>query len=351
VYRRIPTLLNAGKGNATLYRDSLRVTSARVDPCPDPASCIPELRLVWQPIEYDTGEAKWSARDAALHCVYTMSETEFADLKHDLWDIKTKYQRLGIDTTLAPLEVHPALRNRNTAGSFSNDIQSVLLKYAGSDNLRKITFTALRVPTKWWRFGGFEKNAQGKWEFADIPRVDAPTLDIFNVAVAEGGLGPDQGIDAIFNVLPEEYPESDNLFALINKGYRTNDQRDLAVFREKIDAIARFRNPHRSSTRDLDCASCHYADAARYYAANRFPELGSLRSDDAFENPDPAIYNLRNTTVVASSTRVVRAFGYFGDKPAVSQRTIHDSVVSAHWLNLLDDTTSLPRGLAQAGGS
>lgn len=120
------------------------------------------------------------------------------------------------------------------------------------------------------------------------------------------------------------------------------------MFREKLDAIARFRNPHRSSTRDLDCASCHYADAARYYATNRFPQIRSLRSDDAFENPDPAIYNLQNTTIVASSTRVVRAFGYFDDKPAVSQRTIHDSVVSAHWLNLLDHTASLSRRLAQA---
>ena len=134
VYRRIPTLLNAGKGNATLYRDSLRVTSARVDPCPDPASCIPELRLVWQPIEYDNFEGKWTARDAALHCVYTMSKPDFSHLKQNLWDIKTKYQRLGIDTTLAALEVHPALKNPNTAGSFNNDIQSVILKYAGSDS-------------------------------------------------------------------------------------------------------------------------------------------------------------------------------------------------------------------------
>ena len=339
IFRRIPTLLNAGNGNETLYRRSLRVTSARFDPCPDPEapSCSPELRLVWQPVEYDEFKNSWTTRDAALHCIYALSETDFMHLRADLWQVKLKYGQLGVDTTLRSLGIHPAMQNEATADAFSRDIQSIMLRYAGTSNLRKITFSALRVPTRWWRFGGFEKDEAGSWGAVDIPRIDAHIVDIFNVAMTDGDLGPNEGLDAVFNVLPEDYPDSDNLFAVINKGYRFNDHRDLAVFREKLDAVARFRNPHSSSTDSLDCASCHYADAARYYVSNRFPELGQFRSDDEFDNPDPGIHNLQNSTVVASSTRVVRAFGYFDEKPAVSQRTIHDSAVSAHWLNTHDE--------------
>lgn len=345
VYSRIPTLQNAGNGNETLYRNALRVISMRIDPCPqlDSTSCSPELRLVWQPVEFDRFAEKWTARDAAVHCVYTIPGPDFARLRDNLWAVKRKYENHGVSTSRAPLDVHPALSNKATAESFQKDIQSIILRHAGSRHLSRVTFTALRVPTRWWRFGGIEKDDHGQWTPTRIPRIDARTVDIFNVAVAEGGLGKDDGIDAIFNVLPEEYPESDNLFRIINKGYRFNDDRDLPVFRDKLDAVARFRNPHRSNTGNLDCASCHYADAARYYAANRFPQLSEFRSAERFENPDPADFNLDNNTVATTSTRTVRAFGYLDDEPSISQRTIHDSAASAHWLNTMDRLAASPQ--------
>ena len=66
---------------------------------------------------------------------------------------------------------------------------------------------------------------------------------------------------------------------------------------------------------------------------NRFRELKQADSVEEFENPDPTVFNLENGTLAAASTRNVRAFGFLGDKPVVSQRTINESALSALWLN------------------
>ena len=335
-FAQLPTLLIDGAGNATLYKQALRVVAVRIDPCPDgkTGACAPQVRLIWQPVEYDEFSGKWLARDAAVHCFYALSRGELELLKEELWDIKKRFADLGVDTKLKALDVHPALRNKRTADAFNRDIQRALLNYVGDSNLEKITFVALLVPTKWWRFGAFEKDRNGDWQTAAIPRLDAPTEDIFNVAVYDGiGLGPEKGVDAVFNVLPEDYPEADNIFAVINKGYRFNDARDRSVFRGKLDAIARFQNPRKTNVDNLDCATCHYADATKYYMGNRFQELRTAGSTEEFKNPDPALFNLENRTLAATSTRNVRAFGFFGDRPVVSQRTINESALSAHWLN------------------
>ena len=346
VYALLPTLYQPGRGNASLYARSLRVTAMRIDPCPasEKPGCRPELRLVWQPVEFDEQTGLWLGRDAAVHCIHAMENGDFARLTQALWQLKLDFAAMGVETGRRPLGVHPAAADPRTAGLFSKAMRSLVLRYAGEDNLTRVTFAALRVPTRWWRFGALEKDGAGHWRRIEIPRMQAESVDIFNVAVADGvGLGPERGVDAIFNVLPEDYPERDNLLPLINKGYRYNDERDIQVFRQKLDAVARFRNPGHSNADTLDCASCHYADAARFYAENRFPGLADVLPEDAFENPDPALFNLRNTTIAARSGRVVRAFGFHQAEPVVSQRTINESAVVADWLNRRS-TAQLGRG-------
>jgi len=336
LYQQVPTLLIGGNGNPTLYKKALRVIAARIDPCPslEADRCVPEIRLIWQPVEHDGYAGEWVAGDAAIHSFYKLSHNNFESLKNELWRIKQWLASQGVTTTSTALDIHPALKNRNTADTFNHQIQQTLIKYAGSSNLEKITYVALMAPTRWWRFGIFEKNADGAWNTTEIPRLDMTTEDIFNTAVEDGvGFGLEKGIDAVFNIFPEEYPDTDNIFTVINKGYRFNDERDKAVFKEKLDAIARFRNPHNTNPDNLDCASCHYADATKHYIGNRFPELDKVSTAAEFINPAPDLFNLENLSLAAKSGRNVRAFGYFKDKPVIIQRTINESAVSANWLN------------------
>ena len=47
-FAQLPTLLIDGAGNATLYKQALRVVAVRIDPCPDgnTGACAPQVRLI-----------------------------------------------------------------------------------------------------------------------------------------------------------------------------------------------------------------------------------------------------------------------------------------------------------------
>lgn len=337
-FQIVPTLLNNGHGNATVYRESLRVVALRIDPCPAGADeCLPEMRLVWQPIERDAegnSSGNWTSRDGAVHAFYSLSQDDLAGLRSALMKLKTRAIAEGVELERVPLGVHPALRNAQTAKWFSPALKSLVLKYCGQTNLRKMTFMSLLVPSTWWRFGSLERNAEGRLQLATIPRLTTTFEDIFNSAREKTTVDiPGFEMDAVFNVLPTDYPSADNLMPLINQGYRNDDASDLPVFQSRLQAVDRFQNPHMTNPSTLDCASCHYANAARYFAGLRFPVLQSYVSGDAYANPDPSWFNLENKTVSTEATRVIRAFGYFKDQPAIMQRVIHDSAETAHWFN------------------
>lgn len=338
-FLKVPTLLNGGKGNPSLYATALHLVGARIDPCPKAVAdrCSPEIRLVWQPIEKDLGSGAWVARDAAVHSFYPLRQERFQQLARDLWQLKMTNLDKGIDTAGKPLGIHPAFSQPIGTNNFQTRLQEILLDYCGANNLSSLAFTSLLTPKQWWRFGKLQADRAGHWVNVDIPRIEAPIEDIFNVALDNIHNPLGEKADAVFNVLPEDYPEADNLLPLINQGYRTNDDRDYPIFKAKLDALARFDNPQRSNAETLDCAGCHYAEAARSYALKRFPALSDHLSADHYPNPEPNTFNLTNTTLASQGTRVVRAFGFFERRPCISQRTIHDAAQSAHWLN-----TSMP---------
>jgi|GEM_PF-2050626 len=334
LYNRLPPLDNAGNGQQTMYDKDLKLVGVRVDPCPntqEEKKCSPEVRLVWQPIVYDIDDKKWTASDASLHTFYSLSKNEFSLLAKDLWNLKLENQKMGVDTSKSPLNIHPALFK---SSKFFPSLKNIILSYCGEKNLKKLTFMSLLTRNVWWRFGGIELK-KGKWEVVIVPRVNLAFIDIFNSAFEENPPknNPGKAMDGIFNIFPDDYPSEDNIFSLINNYERFNDERDLPVFKTKLSAVDRFMNPLKTNPTNLDCASCHFADNAKFYAESRFPELKGFQSKDAFKNPNTAIYNVSNQTIGNKGTRLVRAFGYFYELPSINQRVIHDSVDSAEWMN------------------
>lgn len=338
VQKRLPTLLNAGNGNDTLFKDAIRLVAIRLDPCPDEGLaglCKPEMRLVWQPVEFDRFQKKWMSRDAAVHSFYKLSTLDFESLKSKLLTLKKENESKLVSTHNRPLNIHPALLNPMTEPYFRANLSEIILSYCGEANLKKVTFMSLLVPTRWWRFGSFVQDDLGDWVAEEIPRLNTTSEDLFNVALEPSGSskGPGVAMDAIFNILPENYPAEDDITGIINRGYRFNDDNDLPIFESKLHAIERFKNPNKTTAANLDCASCHYAGPARFYAESRFPQLSQFASSDAFPNPNPSLFNLSNTTIAKEATRIVRAFGFFDDQPAINQRAINESANVAHWLN------------------
>lgn len=336
-YEALPTLNNSGNGKQRAYEEELRVIALRIDPCPntfDANQCQPEMRLVWQPLELDPDSQEWFAQDAAVHTFYKLTSEEFSLLKKQLWTLKIKSTDYNISTDKAPLNIHPAFLKEQTFSWFNDSLNKIILHHCGEKNLVKVTFMSLLTPNVWWRFGGVTPK-NGRWTNMKIPRLLPTFQDIFNSAFEPVSMIHNPGVemDAIFNIHPDDYPVQDNIFKVINKGFRYNDERDLPVFEEKLHAVERFKNPHFSNPDNLDCASCHYADATRFYAEKTFPSLKNFSSPYAFKNPNSSLFNLENSTIGKTATRVVRAFGYFHQQPAINQRVINDSAETAHWLN------------------
>lgn len=336
-FKKLPTLNNAGNGMERAYKEELKVISVRIDPCPntfEASQCQPEVRLVWQPLELDQDTQTWFAQDAAVHTFYKLSADQFRQLKEQLWQLKIKNESYQISTHYKALNIHPALENPTTASVFQNAMNKIILTHCGEQNLVKVTFMSLLTPNVWWRFGGIVPAAE-RWNNIKIPRLITTFQDIFNSAFESVSMIHNPGVemDAIFNIHPDNYPKNDNIFEVINKGYRYNDDRDLPVFKEKLDAVERFRNPHYTNPNTLDCASCHYADATKFYSEKRFESLRNFNSYYAFKNPNKNLFNIENTTISKTATRVVRAFGYFNNEPAINQRVINDSAESANWMN------------------
>lgn len=341
IFSQLPTLNNGGDGSALTYSEELRVVAVRIDPCapaPVPRACNAEIRLVWQPVSWDGQTRQWTTQDASVHTFYGIMPEEFSNLRRDLWSLKQSLQPWGISTEDRPLGIHPGFLDPRSRGPFSRQLKETILKYAGEKSLYKVTFMRLLTAQVWWRFGGIikaEDQSEGEFNPVLVARTGMKFQDIFNSATETEDLQnlPGREMDAVFNFQPPEYPEQDDLMPVINRGYRTNNALDHDVFQNKIAAIDRFQNPLHTNPHTLDCASCHFADAARFYINLRFPDLAPVKSLDAFQNPEPQAFDLTNLTIAKQATRVIRAFGYFDSRPAIIQRTIHDSADSAHWLN------------------
>jgi hypothetical protein len=336
----LPFLFLSGPTNERLYDSLLRVVSLRLDPCPASRNdvCIPEIRLVWQPVEFASDLSRWVARDVALHSFYPLSPQQFSEVQNALWNLKVANEAKGISTTMKPLWQHPALLGDQSHSDFSKKLSALVKRYCGAGNMNKLTFMSEFVPAMWWRFGGVEKkkNGSGKWLPFRVPRLDDPFEDVFNIAT-EVGADTESGraVDTRITHLPKDYPPQDNLAIVLDRDYRTGDDRDLPNFISKLDAIARFRNPQLSNPLSHDCATCHYADPAKTYMERRFSQLKNFPSLDEYENPNPQLYNFTNLSSTHHSSRNLRAFGYHNSDPAVSQRVIHDAAESAEMLNTL----------------
>lgn len=336
LYEILPPLDNAGSGQKTMYEKDLKLVSIRIDPCPntfDQKKCSPEIRLIWQPVVFDIDQNEWVANDATLHTFYKLSNDQFSKLASKLAQFKKENQKLGIDTTLRPLDIHPSFLS-NYQDQANANIKKIILETCGETNIYKLTFMSLLTRNVWWRFGGIELKNK-KWETIIIPRLNISFVDIFNNGYEEIRLknNPGKAMDGIFNILPESYPVEDDLTSVINMAYRYNDERDKVNFKDKISALDRMTNPFKTNPTNLDCASCHFVDNTRYYINDRFSDLKNYQSKDFYKNPNPKMYNQTNLTMGNQGTRLVRAFGYFYERSSVNSRVINDSIETAEWMN------------------
>jgi hypothetical protein len=84
----------------------------------------------------------------ALHSFHVLEDVGFAALLEDLKTWKAGY---AAKTQGLPLQVHPAWAAQKDQSPALHDFQKIILKYAGSENLIRVTAMVLRGGGDMWQ--------------------------------------------------------------------------------------------------------------------------------------------------------------------------------------------------------
>lgn len=314
-----PLLLEPGPNAPDDLYGSLRVVSARIDPCfPADASATPpcrkQLRLVMQPVLEDPASSGATTGDGALHALYDLSDAEWQTLSAELYGLKAL---AGTGTDHQPLQVHPVLRVQGLAGTYATALRSLILEHASSDTLAEMAFMQLTKKDRSWIFMAKVKTPAG-YEQLNIPRVSA-TSQGASVNFSSEATG-----DAPHTILIQPPPPNVTILALPDPS-SSSDQVSSALHEAlRIDNPSAGTNPQ-----TVDCASCHLATRNRRFA-ERARSVDTSSWPERFED---ATFDLSHADEVGDDQSSLRTFGYFGSKSSIADRVINESALVAAQLS------------------
>lgn len=285
------------------YRD-FHVVAVRFDPCtraiegacPDDADG--RLRLVLQPMYTQRGAT--FAHDIALHALYPIPATELADVIDEL--------RALAAIAPVPVEAPLAVRTSVADPAYAARLRSLVRRYAVADQLAELTVIGQQAGAAAfaWRFGGVVRGERG-FVARTIPNLGEHTAQ--HVLVAGG--------DTVYHVTPSvDLPAGFGL-ALVGATFAAASAEDQRV---ALGALAELEHPLRHDADDTQCAGCHLAT----FLASRRAQVAGIELA-TLPNRYASRLDLRVDTIASTDPRVVRAFGWAGDKPAISQRVANDT--------------------------
>lgn len=289
----------------------LRVVSLRFDPCFSGNPCYPQIRLVLQGLSANGA----GAFDGAFHALYNLTADEFAGLT-------VRLKALGASAPenegVTRLEVSPSLLAQGMTGAYAAGLRDLVTQYIGAPNLAKLTFmTRAAGGGDRWDFGGFNlKDFQPGGAFP-IAGLDGGPLQ--QTVREGGGGGPGRGPGGAqayaYAVTPDVL--HGEVALVLSSGAAANAA--PADRQRAMDALTRVENPSLESPDTVDCAACHLANRVRGHLQATF----SLSSSLSYSGTAEA------TRLIGGAERDnenLRAFGYFNDQPAISQRTANETI-------------------------
>jgi hypothetical protein len=307
---------------------TLKVVALRIDPCfaalnPDPhgVECKNQLRLVFQEVAAKA-DGRASAFDSALHAFYTLGREELLAMAQAVAGLRVASsgnQRLG---GLAP---HPLMVREGLTGPAATGTRDLIVKYAGQQNLIRVTRFSSSNAGFNWAFDGF-----------DVSSASPPTVTPMNIAT----LTPSKNSQLFFRGFGSEVTgkftpattSADDLTPLAN--VETALQLTPAARSAAFAALVRIENPTLHSPDTIDCASCHLATPLSLVVAG--PKF-SLRESD-----DPRAFAPDGQSVLPSEMAPsfdldggfnLHAFSYAARSPGINQRTVNETAAVVAYLN------------------
>jgi len=298
--------------NAETY-ELLRVVALRLDPCfptldrADAPGCKSVVRLVMQPVRLVAvdDELALEAVDAAVHLFYSVDEDKLEALLARLVDARIQAVGAGAGATLG---VHPALAQGGLGSPFMMTLRRQVLETLGADNLTRVTVMALGDFSNVWTFAGFDVK-DGALQPIDVSTLPAVSQKFTNV----------DATGATFSNTKLVPPGTvENIDLLLDSA--TAATADPAALAAAYEASVRIENPAIYNPDTIDCATCHIAPATRRWAE---AELDFDASALDFEYRGSDGKPVPGAT--GSRTDELRMFGYFDERPSISQRVVNET--------------------------
>jgi hypothetical protein len=285
------------KNGAPVAYDDFQIVALRFDICSrDTVGDCPDgedgrLRLVFQPVH------ALGTHDMALHAFYPIPHAELPAVVAEL-------------RALAQLHTPESLLDLNEGSpAYLARLKALVDRYASAATLVKITVIGQDINSAAfaWIFGGLQRGADGVFTAIPIPRLGERTRQ--HVLVAGG--------DTVFHVEPGI--DSPPGFSLSLDGFTFQGLSPTSQ-RFTLETLAAIQNPRKHDAADLMCVTCHVATfltTSRARTAGIDPDMLADRFTSA--------YDTHVDTVANRDARVIRAFGYAGSQPVISQRVANDT--------------------------
>jgi hypothetical protein len=319
---------NSDAVDQTLSADAIysgmRIISARVDPAfplnkaGEPPDTRKQIRLVAQIVdEMDGGVV--GTHDGTLHLFYNLTDAQFADITDGLSKLKAIAKS---DTDGQPLDVHPTLKAQGLDGTYATALNKLITDHCGEQNLFRVAFMVSDMAGNKWKFGAY-LNMSGTMQEDVIPRTDMQKEQTQTENGREDDRNTDLNPAPLINGQPDDFQT-----LLVNTDVQLAD--DMTIARAVTEAL-HIENPDKETPQTIDCASCHAVSRALTTAKTELSLDMSPYAADTYAAP--ARFNTKRVDQVGQNPFAQRAFGYFGNQTAFSQRTINESAAIADKLS------------------
>ncbi len=325
VFRFLPPLTDQADQDQ-IYQHNLKVIGIRFDPCfsegVTPQKCRHQIRLVWQPLIMVGDHV--TTLDTAIHTFHEFSDSEWSGILAELnllfSEVRTNHRRSWL---LSPLQIQPLILSEGYSGNYWKRLRALVLKSCGETNLIRVTAMTVRM-SRLWTFMGLDRTTNG-WSLIHIPTLDIerPVSQTFMIT-PEGMENLEEFAGGISYL-----PKTEALWLrLASDSLRVKELQSRSELKSIIRRAIRLENPRLHNPGTADCVSCHLAQTVRLWGEKNFGDWNwqkEFESDRFFESSR----NLQNLSVRPFQIDRMRAFGYFGADPILSQRVIHETALVA----------------------
>ena len=309
------------------YAD-MKVVGFRLDPCfanlgpvVDESTCQNQLRLIFQSVTLTKGTP--TAVDGAVHVFYSLTRPELTAAVNEV--IAAREANDSTSSDLGPLAVHPLVVKQGLGGSMSTALNAIVLKYASSANIVRMTeFLAGNLDTA-WSFSGI-----------DVVSGEATQMDIATLPRGATNESFALGFGALLSVasFTPSTTAKDDMQILVNSTAAA--AATPAAQKAAFEATLRIQNPTFDSPNTMDCASCHTAEAAQVVVGQGKLGFSPIGDPNAFV-ADPAFVSAadmkRTTPITATSAFNLHAFSYSGESAMISQRVVNETAALVAYVN------------------